>query len=86
MERDKLIEEMARAIWSVSLDGPWRECTIMAHDCKIEASAALSRLDDLGLCVVPKEPTHAMVMATRQHHAEDVYRAMIAVATSTPQS
>ena len=76
MEREKLIEEMAKALYESPGSG------LMAHaghafptptwdnayhairdDCRVNARSILFRLDSLGLCVVPKEPTDEMLVA-----------------------
>jgi hypothetical protein len=118
MEREKLVEELARAYWDANrhyLVDPWDGGKI--HPKQIEAvkagiRAALSRLDALGLVVVPRVPTKEMILAgddakdecvdedfssnadgdrewyttIRSDISSRVYAAMIAAATSSPQS
>jgi hypothetical protein len=122
MEREKLVEELARAVCRTDAETlAWGE----GRDARIalqvdndwmgwldHAEAILSRLDALGLVVVEKEPTKEMILAgddakdecvdedfssnadgdrewyttIRSDISSRVYAAMIAAATSSPQS
>jgi len=105
MEREKLIEELATGLWEDR--NPHQTWIAMEREDYLgHARAALERLNALGLCVVPKEPTPEMVEAGGDKICNEMvcnqdcetgcsakhwvtahaYRAMIAAATSTPQS
>jgi len=65
MQKDKLVEELARAIWLDRFrDEPWEGAnTYDREDYRGHTRAMLSRLDALGLAIVPKEPSEAMIEA-----------------------
>jgi hypothetical protein len=84
MDRDKIVETMARAIDPVA----WSDIEPIDHDERKrslwEANAALSALEAAGLVVVPREPTQEMLthqnVDVGEKTARKAYSAMISAA------
>jgi hypothetical protein len=81
MQRETIVEAMAVAIWEGNPDMTAPSNAIST------AQAALTALEALGLAVVPREPTEAMIDAGDMHWNNqcgscllDIYRAMLAAA------
>lgn len=93
MDTERLTEEMARALWAAyAHDVLWDDTSLISQEeMRRMARQALARLDQLGLQIVPREPTEEMTEGGRQHHwghqtatdgeerqnVAQIYRAMI---------
>ncbi len=91
MTREELRERIAKALYCANYDGdkrPWAERLDWERELYlISADAVLAEIAAAGLVLVPREPTGDMLSAgewkiMNDFTASEVYRAMIAAATS----